>query len=583
MRHHQLKQRGSANWPFIITLVLLLVFAYMWFDEKDQREQAVQAKDKATVEAAGATEAATAFVNYANQLSKMVGYTGDTNANSLVPEPTAPDGTPQRLEEEKKATVGRSLARALSITDLAKLDAQLTPDGQIAGEPGFLNWLTTEAQVEIFKDLRTDSGEAVSETPTNFEWMTPEFKAKLQEIDALPKPIKPKPPMDEDDPAEVARYQSELAAYEQAMKEWQQAIDELEQMEGFKEWSKVIKGPSRFNPDERQAVKLDFFTQSLSARVDVETLLGYPKQTITAILSEFKKNKEADAAIIDQVRQDNASKTTAIDELQTSLREEQDRHTTDVQQLNSELATANETAESNRLEATQAMQRVTVVEEEMRREVAQRQARINALEDRIRIDKEVRDLKIRRDEPDGVILSSSPIMGSAIINLGSSQKVYPGLKFNVRRTGKGGVSLLKGQVQVTRVLGPNSAKVAILAEDPGNPIEQDDALHNPLWSVTDTVHIFLAGELEKYPLDIAKARLAKLGVVIDPAVNGDTDYIVVPDSMAAPAPAAGGEDEEEDEEAPVGGQSEFERIQSLARTFGATVITEKMLNEFLDY
>ena len=41
------------------------------------------------------------------------------------------------------------------------------------------------------------------------------------------------------------------------------------------------------------------------------------------------------------------------------------------------------------------------------------------------------------------------------------------------------------------------------------------------------------------------------------------------------------EEDDEEEEGPVGGQSEYERLQSVARTIGATVITERMLNHFL--
>ena len=35
MRHLHRTQRGSANWPFIITLILLLAFVYLWFDGQD--------------------------------------------------------------------------------------------------------------------------------------------------------------------------------------------------------------------------------------------------------------------------------------------------------------------------------------------------------------------------------------------------------------------------------------------------------------------------------------------------------------------------------------------------------------------
>jgi len=573
MRQHQLSERGSANWPFIITLILLLVFAYMWFDERDQKEQALLKEDVSTAKAEAYEQAATAVSNYAAELSQLVGYL-DRDMKSLIDDAGGDDA----------AAKGRALVGSRSITNLQKLREQLTKDGAIDGEPGLLAFLINEAEAEILKDLRTDSGDAVSETPTNFDWMTPDFKAKLLEIDALQKnlPGAPKPPLDSDDAEDVARYENELAEYEKAVAEYEQSINELQDMEGWKQWDEVIKGPRGFNPDERTAVKLDFFTQALTSQVDVETLMGYPKQAINALISELKKNKDADAAIIDAARADAAAKAANVDQLQNDLREEQERHTSDVQQLNADLTAANETAESNRLEATQALQRVQVVEEEKRREVTARESRINALENARRIDKEQRELKIRRDLKDGEVLSASPTMGTAIVNLGSADKVYPGLKFNVSYLGKGGFRLLKGQVMVTRVLGRKSAKVSILVEEPGNAIAQGDIIHNPLWSATDTIHVYLAGELERYPIEIAKARLAKMGVTIDDMVTGDTDYVVVPNAMAAPAPA-GDEDEDMDEEENVGGKSEYERISALARNFGATVITEKMLNEFLDY
>jgi hypothetical protein len=92
-------------------------------------------------------------------------------------------------------------------------------------------------------------------------------------------------------------------------------------------------------------------------------------------------------------------------------------------------------------------------------------------------------------------------------------------------------------------------------------------------------------ELEKYPLSLARERLARMNVVLDATPSGDTDYFVIPDSMAAAPPAgAGGEEgEEEPEEGAANPAAELERVEKLARTFGATVITERMLNSFLDY
>ena len=75
MRQHQLSERGSANWPFIITLILLLVFVYIWFDEKDQRERRRSRPAKAKDKAAAYEQAATRCVDYAAELSQLVGWT----------------------------------------------------------------------------------------------------------------------------------------------------------------------------------------------------------------------------------------------------------------------------------------------------------------------------------------------------------------------------------------------------------------------------------------------------------------------------------------------------------------------------
>ena len=95
-------------------------------------------------------------------------------------------------------------------------------------------------------------------------------------------------------------------------------------------------------------------------------------------------------------------------------------------------------------------------------------------------------------------------MGTAIIDLGSADKVYPGLKFNVSYIGSGGIRLPKGQVMVTRVLGPKTAKVTILSEAARQPDRA--GRHHPqpaLRPPPDTIHVFLAGELERYPIEIA--------------------------------------------------------------------------------
>ncbi len=582
MRQLRYCERGSANWPFIIALILLLAFVYLWYDANDKVEGAQQAEQKAAKELKAANNAARVFRNYAEQISAKVGWVAQPARDLFKPQ----DGLTgaEKDADDFDVKMGQQIAGSVVLTNLDQLVANLSTDGTMSdGSPGLVKFLTEAAQVGIVKSIRSQASEDVPETAANFEWMTPEFKEKLAEIAQMEIPAKPVPPADSDDLEAKGEYERALEEFENAVAAYEAALDELQQMEGWNKWDSIIKPPRRFSPDQREIVVLDFFTQTLAGDITVEKAMRYPKEIIPAIIGELKRNKEADASIIaDQAAQVQA-RQDSIDQLETDLSDEQTRHTTDVEDLQGRLATANETAESNRLQATEALQAKQVVEEDMRREVSKLDSQINALRDRVRGDKEVRDLKIRRDDIDGQILAASPTMGTAIIDMGSNDKIYPGLKFRVSYIGKGGHRLPKGEVMVTRVLGPHSAKVTVLAELPGNPVGQGDLLTNALFSAKDQIHIWLAGELEKYPKDILLARLAKMGVIVDAQINGDTDYVVVPNSMAAPAPSAGGEDEEDEEEGPAVGKSEYEKVENLARTFGATVITEKMLNAFLDY
>jgi hypothetical protein len=354
-------------------------------------------------------------------------------------------------------------------------------------------------------------------------------------------------------------------------------------MEGYEEVKDIITGAGVFDPDTMEVVKLDMFEQDLTGKVTVADLVTYPPKVIENFKAEFTVSKKEDQAVISRLQGETKTKGDSITDLQQQLAEAQQARTTDVEQLRNDLAQANEQVTDNRGSATKALAELAQVKDEKTEAVTERDTRIRALEERIRLDKEVRELDIRRNDPDGRVLAASPRMGTAMIDLGSSDKVYPGLKFNVSRMGRGGVRVPIGQVSVVRVLGPKQAKVAILnMADPRSPILGGDFISNPFYNAVAPIHVYLAGELDSYPVEVLKSRLAKMNVVVQPKPNGSTDYIVVPDAIAAPADApSGDEEEDEEEEGPVGAQSEYERLQSLARGIGATVITERMLNNFL--
>jgi hypothetical protein len=555
------KQRGSATVVvLVLTLVLLIVFVVLWFMEKDDREKAQKASAESAKTAADAGAAATKFRDGWETLSRSVG--------ALKP-----------LAEQLPANdPARQYASSAVVSDMKVVDANRAPDGMVEGEggaqqPGFLNWLKQNTSVEIQSQIRNAKGEGVTEAKADFSWMKPEFKQKVAEVQALADAIgaAPSVPADDDDEAAKAEYAAKLKEYDDRVAAYRKGAEELTQMEGYKQWSQIVKLPGAL-VDENQVVKLSFFTEPAQQQTLLD-LLAAAKGPITALESEYRKNKEADAARVVEVTNEKTQLEEQLAARVKDLEAEQARHTTDVNNLQQEVTAANAKVEANRLEATNAQSHAAQLEEEKKREEAQSRSKVSALEERIRQDKAKRDLAIRRDDPDGHILAS---------NLSRMAKAYPGLKFAVSRIGRGGMKTIVGEVMILRVTGDHSSEVTILSQNDDNPVVGGDTISNPFYSPTETIHVYFAGDLERYPKSVAASRLARMGAVVDDQISGTTDFVVIPDSMSAPkeAPAAEGG------EAPApaaAGQSPLQKLEATAHTFGATVITEKMLNEFLDY
>jgi hypothetical protein len=73
-------------------------------------------------------------------------------------------------------------------------------------------------------------------------------------------------------------------------------------------------------------------------------------------------------------------------------------------------------------------------------------------------------------------------------------------------------------------------------------------------------------------------------VEIDEVLGTQTDWVVVPDTMTAPVEAAPAEDGGEEGAAPAPATATaYDRLRERARAFGATLVTERQLEAFLDY
>jgi hypothetical protein len=564
-------QRGSAVVVLlVITIILFLVFLVLWFLEQEERQEAQNERTLAVETARVANQAALYFRDGWQELADVVGYK-DKNVADMLPE-----------GEAGANVTARDLAQGVVVTNLDKLRANLTVDGVIPGaegteaQPGLLNYLETNAQIQIAQRLRTGQAAGVAETPITFETMTPEFRAKLQEVNTLFGDIPDPPPGT--DPANDQEYQA-------AVKRYQDAMDQLTAMKGWDQYSKIIQLPGELVEQPEGAVALDFFTQPTTPQPRVQDLLEVlkgPASMVERYNAEFRANKVADATRIQQVEEAIASLQTQHNDLQQQLAAEQQAHTTDVERLQGLLAEANQRVEEARTELINVQNQLAQVTESSRRTEAVLTRDIATRDEAIRTSRSTRDLAIRRDDPDGTVLSFSPTRETAIIDLGTVDKVFPGQKFSVWSTGRGGLRVVKATVQVIRVTGAHSSQVAVV-ESSGTPIGQGDRISNPLYSPNETIHVYLAGELTRYPRDVAASRLRQLNVVIDRELTGETDYVVIPNRLTIPTDMGeGGEEDGGEEEGPAT-QSEYERLVSRARSAGANVITEAVFEEWIGY
>src|SRR5205823_5265300 len=70
-------QRGMSMWPFVISLVLLLIFVFLWFGEKSDAEKATNDKIKAEAERQALNDDLGKYEEYVREVADTVGYASD--------------------------------------------------------------------------------------------------------------------------------------------------------------------------------------------------------------------------------------------------------------------------------------------------------------------------------------------------------------------------------------------------------------------------------------------------------------------------------------------------------------------------
>ncbi|MFQ5749534.1 MAG: hypothetical protein ACE5H3_08765 [Planctomycetota bacterium] len=141
------------------------------------------------------------------------------------------------------------------------------------------------------------------------------------------------------------------------------------------------------------------------------------------------------------------------------------------------------------------------------------------------LSEQLNGLRKEADKPDGSILSVSPALRVAWIDLGRLDLIRNGMEFEVRDPVRG---ITKGRVRVRR-LQDHRAEVDIVQEaDPYNPISSSDPILNALYSPDrKPVAVLLGDGFGQYSEADMRAMLGELGITVRSKVDEQTDYLIL--------------------------------------------------------
>ncbi len=126
---------------------------------------------------------------------------------------------------------------------------------------------------------------------------------------------------------------------------------------------------------------------------------------------------------------------------------------------------------------------------------------------------------------DGTISFSDARTKTVYIDLGQSQKIIKGLKFDVYRQANQAAKIWIGQIEIQKVMEKVSMATIVKIKDPLNPIVPGDSIMNPIFNYKEPVYITLAGNLKKSNATM-KQLIEELGAIIEPQVSVRTNFVV---------------------------------------------------------
>lgn len=163
---------------------------------------------------------------------------------------------------------------------------------------------------------------------------------------------------------------------------------------------------------------------------------------------------------------------------------------------------------------------------ELATERSRRLTRITQLEDRIRQLLEL-DLKwLKEIETVGHILSVEERTNRVIIDLGQSERAFPGLLFEVFSFEKGAY-VEKGMLEVIEVkAGISVCRILVQKDRRQHPLAKDDRIGNPTFNPRRPKTFVVAGEFERYNKADLEAFIKRSGGLVQQKLGPGVDFLV---------------------------------------------------------
>ncbi len=161
-----------------------------------------------------------------------------------------------------------------------------------------------------------------------------------------------------------------------------------------------------------------------------------------------------------------------------------------------------------------------------REDYSRRATKIGQLEDRIR---DLLELELRwlTDlEPEGRLLEVNPTSPHVIINLGASDRVAPGLLFEVFQYDRGRY-IEKGMVEVVQTQAQIATCRVLSVKDPRKlPLSQNDYIGNPVFSTRRPKVFVVSGEFKTHNKEDLEMFIRQTGGIVREKLSPGVDILI---------------------------------------------------------